>query len=223
MGNPEEETLPDFQLFIGNKNYSSWSFRPWIGLKQAGIPFTEELVPFDFKNGNPAFRPFSPTMKVPVLKDGSLTVWESLAVLEYAADVFPDAGLWPGDVGLRAHARAISAEMHAGFTALRSACPMNMRREPGRIGIDGKVQADIDRIVAIWRECLDRSGGPFLFGGFTIADAMFAPVVSRFATYLLSDDPVAAAYSAAMMSLPAWIEWQEAAMQEPWTVEEEEV
>jgi glutathione S-transferase len=215
--------LSDFQLFIGNKNYSSWSFRPWIGLKQAGIPFWEELVPFDFKNGNPAFASFSPTMKVPILKDGSLTVWETLAILEYAADVFPDAGLWPGDVGLRAQARAISAEMHAGFGALRSACPMNMRRKPGRIVIDEKVRADIDRITAIRRDCLDRSGGPYLYGPFTIADAMYAPVISRFGTYLLSDDPAVAAYSAAMTSLPVWIEWQEAAAQEPRVVEEEEV
>lgn len=215
--------MTGFRLFIGNKNYSSWSFRPWIGLKQKGVAFEEELVPFDFEGNNVKFKAFSPTVKVPVLQDGNLTVWESLAILEYAADVHPEAGLWPVDVAKRAHARAISAEMHAGFPALRGACPMNMHRTPGRIDIDAKTQADIKRVVDIWNECLQASGGPFLFGDFTIADAMFAPVVSRFGTYELTDDPVADKYSATMHATHAWREWEDAALKETWIVEEEEV
>ena len=120
--------MPAFELFIGNKNYSSWSFRPWIALKQKGIPFKETLVPFDFEHGNPDFAAFSPSMKVPVLKDGDITVWDSFAILEYAAEVYPDKGLWPEGRAARAKAKAVSAEMHSGFAALRSACPMNMRR-----------------------------------------------------------------------------------------------
>ncbi len=214
--------MPDFELFIGNKNYSSWSFRPWICLKQKGITFREKLVPFDFENGNPAFAAFSPTMKVPVLKDGTLTVWESLAILEYAAEVYPEAGLWPGDRERRAMARAMSAEMHSGFAALRSACPMNMRRTAKPIPVTAAVSADVERIVSLWSECLETSGGPFLFGDFTIADAMYAPVVSRFDTYGLTENAAAAGYCATMKALPVWQEWETAALVEPWTVKSDE-
>lgn len=215
--------MPGFKLYIGNKNYSSWSFRPWIALKQKQIPFMETLVPFDFKNGNPDFAAFSPSHKVPVLKDGELTVWDSLAILEYVAECHPDTGLWPADRSERARARAISAEMHSGFAALRGACPMNMRRPAGRLEVSDAVKADVTRIVGIWTECLDRSGGPFLFGDFTIADAMYAPVVSRFASYGLSSDPVVERYHAAMTKTPAWQSWLADAVNEPWVVEEEEV
>jgi glutathione S-transferase len=210
--------MTGLRLFLGNKNYSSWSMRPWIALKVAGIEFEEEVVPFDFENGNPEFRRFSPTMKVPVLQDDGLTVWDSLAILEYVADRFPEKALWPADQAGRARARSISAEMHAGFPALRAACPMNMRRAPETLPVSAEVKADVARVVTIWSECLDRSGGPFLFGGFTIADAMYAPVVSRFETYGLSKDPAAARYIEAMTGLGAWKEWREAALQEPWTV-----
>ncbi|MBO6758874.1 MAG: glutathione S-transferase family protein [Roseibium sp.] len=212
-----------FHLFIGNKNYSSWSFRPWIGLRHKEIPFTEEVVPFDFQHGNPRFRAFSPTMKVPVLKDGDLTVWDSLAILEYAADVYPSHGLWPADVKARSRARAISAEMHSGFTALRGACPMNMRRPVERLVVDDAVKADVARIVNIWRDCLEVSGGPFLFGGFTIADAMYAPVVSRFGTYTLTEDPVADAYGATLRETEAWKTWETDALKETWIVPEDEI
>lgn len=215
--------MPDFDLFIGNKNYSSWSFRPWIALRHKQIAFQEHLVPFDFKNGNPDFAAFSPSMKVPVLKDGDLTVWDSLAILEYAAERQPEAGLWPEDQEMRAIARAISAEMHSGFAALRSACPMNMRRSVAKLDVDDAVRKDVGRIVAIWTECLEKSGGPFLFGDFTIADAMYAPVVSRFATYQLSNDPVVQRYHEAMTGTDAWQAWQTDAVNEPWIVEEEEV
>lgn len=215
--------MTSLRLFLGNKNYSSWSMRPWIALRAAGIAFEEEVVPFDFDNGNPEFRRFSPTMKVPVLKDGDLTVWDSLAIVEYAAELFPEKGLWPADPRDRARARSISAEMHSGFPALRAACPMNMRRAPGTLSVSDEVKADVARIVAIWSECLERSGGPFLFGGFTIADAMYAPVVSRFETYGLSNDPVVARYSEAVTGLAAWKEWLDAAVKEPWSVAVDEV
>lgn len=215
--------MADLELFIGNKNYSSWSFRPWIALTHKEVPFRETLVPFDFDNGNPKFQAFSPSRKVPVLKDGDLTVWDSLAILEYVAELFPEAGFWPKDRSDRARARAISAEMHSGFPDLRGACPMNMRRPSETLHVNAAVKADVARIVDIWQECLDRSGGPFLFGDFTIADAMYAPVVSRFATYQLSDARVVAAYGAAMTGTSAWQAWQEEAVKEPWTVAVDEV
>ncbi|WP_428646425.1 glutathione S-transferase family protein [Roseibium sp.] len=212
-----------FDLYIGNKNYSSWSFRPWIALRQKDIPFNEHLVPFDFENGNPDFADFSPTMKVPVLKHGDLTVWDSLAILEYLADVHPEKGLWPSDLRERAWARAISAEMHSGFFALRSACPMNMRRPVEELIVGDDVKKDVARIVRIWTECLEASGGPFLFGDFTIADAMFAPVVSRFLTYRLSASPAAARYCEAVKSTPAWQAWEADALKETWIVAAEEI
>ncbi|WP_305987116.1 glutathione S-transferase family protein [Roseibium sp. MMSF_3544] len=215
--------MPSFELFIGNKNYSSWSLRPWIALRQKEIPFTETLVPFDFENGNPKFRDFSPSMKVPVLKDGDLTVWDSLAILEYAADRFPEKGLWPEEISARARARAVSAEMHSGFAALRNACPMNMRRPVEVLGVDDTVTADVNRILDVWTECLERSGGPFLFGDFTIADAMYAPVVSRFATYTLSESPVFQQYAAALTGTGAWQEWEKEALKETWYVAEDEI
>jgi len=215
--------MTDLKLIIGNKNYSSWSFRPWIALTQVHIPFEEELVPFDFENGNPTFRNFSPTMKVPVLADGDLTVWDSLAILEYAADRFPDKRLWPEDRKAKAHARAISAEMHSGFPALRGACPMNFRRPPEILAVSDAVKADVARIVQIWTECLETSGGPFLFGDFSNADAMYAPVVSRLATYGLSDDPIVGRYTDTLTKTHAWQSWKAAALQETWIVAEDEI
>lgn len=215
--------MTSFELFIGNKNYSSWSFRPWIALKHKEIPFQETLVPFDFENGNPQFREFSPSMKVPVLKDGGLTVWDSLAILEHVADCFPKKALWPEERSARARARSVSAEMHSGFAALRNACPMNMRRPVEVLPVDEAVRADVRRIMDIWNECLEQSGGPFLFGDFTIADAMYAPVVSRFATYTLSDDPVFHSYHAAITETPAWRAWETEALKETWVVAEDEI
>jgi len=215
--------MPELELFIGNKNYSSWSFRPWFALIHKKIPFTEHLVPFDFKNGNPDFAAFSPSGKVPVLKNGDLTVWDSFAILEFTAELYPEAGLWPEDREVRATARAVAAEMHSGFSALRSACPMNMRRPAGTLDVTEAVKADVARIVDLWTGCLTRSEGPFLFGDVTIADAMFAPVVSRFATYELSRDPVYLRYHAAMTATDAWQHWQDEASKEPWIVEEEEI
>jgi len=210
--------MPDLQLFIGNKNYSSWSFRPWIALTQKDIAFRETLVPFDFENGNPDFAAFSPSRKVPVLKDGDLTVWDSLAILEYVAELYPEAGLWPEKSADRARARAVSAEMHSGFADLRGACPMNMRNRSGLSDFSAGVKADVARIVDIWQDCLDRSGGPFLFGDFTIADAMYAPVVSRFTTYPLTTAAVADAYRVTLTGTSAWQAWEAEAVKEPWQV-----
>ena len=210
--------MTDFELFIGNKNYSSWSLRPWIALTQKSIPFRETLVPFEFEKGNPAFAEFSPTMKVPVLKDGALTVWDSLAILEYAAECYPEKFLWPEDRSARAEARAISAEMHSGFAPLRGACPMNMHRPPEKRAVNEAVRKDVERILAIWNRCLDTFGGPFLFGDFTIADAMYAPVSSRFATYMLTDDPVARSYHAALTGTKAWQTWEAEAVKETWII-----
>ncbi len=209
------------KLIIGNKNYSSWSFRPWLAMRVAGIDFEEQLVPFDFEGGNREIRRLSPTGKVPCLVDGALVIPESLAILEYAAEIAPE--LWPADRADRALARAISCEMHAGFPALRSECPMNMKRAPAPHDVSAGVRADVARIEAIWQDCLDRSGGPFLFGSFTNADAMFAPVVNRLEVYALSRHKAVAAYTEAMKALPAWQEWERAARAEPWFVAEDEV
>lgn len=210
-------------LYIGNKNYSSWSLRPWIGLTAAGIPFEERLIPFDFAAGNPLFRDISPTGRVPVLHHGALRVWESLSIMEYAAELFPDAGLWPEDVGDRAMARSISMEMLSGFRALRNACPMNIRREKGKIKLPEGVVDDVRRIEDIWRGMRQRSGGPFLFGRFSAADAMYAPVVSRFDVYDLVSSEDTLEYMAAVQAHAAWIAWREAAEAETWVVPEDEV
>ncbi len=215
--------MAEFELFIGNKNYSSWSFRPWIALTHKAVPFKEMLVPFDFENGNPDFAAFSPSMKVPVLKDGDLTVWDSLAILEYAAEQFPDLGLWPDNNAARAKARAVSAEMHSGFGALRGACPMNFRRPVEVLAVSDEVRADVSRIVKLWSECLAASGGPFLFGEFTIADAMYAPIVSRFGTYSLAEDDVTIRYSTAIRATAAWKSWEAEALKETWIVAVDEI
>lgn len=209
-------------LYIGNKNYSSWSFRPWIALEGCGIAFEEVLIPFDFPAGNPRIRAVSPTGKVPMLVHDGFKVWESLAIIEYAAELFPDAGLWPTDRQARAVARSYSMEMLAGFRALRGACPMNMRRPVGRLDLPEGVMDDVARIETIWREARARSGGPFLFGGFSGADAMFAPVVNRFEIYDLVSSADTLDYMAAIKALPAWRKWERAALEETWIVAEDE-
>ncbi|MCP5080218.1 MAG: glutathione S-transferase family protein [Alphaproteobacteria bacterium] len=216
-------TGAELHLIIANKNYSSWSFRPWLSMKAAGIEFRETVAPFDEPNHNQHFLEFSPSKKVPVLQHGDLTLWESLAIMEYVADLHPDCRLWPADVAQRGMARAVSHEMHGGFGALRAECPMNMRRKIAPMAVSEGVRADVSRIETIWAECLEASGGPFLFGEFSNADAMYAPVVNRFEIYELSSAGHVEAYARTMKSLPAWREWAEASKAEPWTVEEEEV
>ncbi|APG86261.1 glutathione S-transferase family protein [Sinorhizobium americanum] len=209
-------------LYVGNKNYSSWSLRPWLALEGCGIPFEDVVIPFDFPAGNPKFREISPTGRVPVLHHGEIRVWESLAIIEYVAELYPQAGIWPENREDRARARSYSMEMLAGFRALRGACPMNIRRPVKAIALPDGVMDDVARIETIWREAIARSGGPFLFGRFTAADAMFAPVVNRLEVYELTTDPGTLAYMEAVKAHPAFRKWEEAARAEPWIVPEDE-
>lgn len=206
------------KLILGNKNYSSWSLRPWIAMRHTGMTFEEEVIPLYEPGSSEKVRRYSPAGKVPILLDGDMAIWESLAILEHLAEKFPKAALWPADEKARAHGRAISAEMHAGFSALRRHCPMNMRRRRRKLALTPEVAEDVRRIEAIWTECRDRFGdaGPFLLGPFSIADAMYAPVVSRFFSYDIGVAAAAEAYMATMMSLPAWKEWEAAGEREPW-------
>jgi glutathione S-transferase len=212
-------------LIIGNKNYSSWSMRPWIAMKVAGIAFTEEVISLDDPDFRRRVMAVSGTGKVPALADGDIHVWESLAILDYLADKFPQARLWPSDPAARAHARAVAAEMHAGFGALRRHCPMNVWRPVRRRELTDEVVADVRRIEQIWTDCRTRFGkdGAFLFGGFSAADAMYAPIVSRFHTYSVEVGQVARAYMDAVRALPAWAEWRDAAVNETWVLHRNEV
>ena len=203
-------------LIIGNKNYSSWSFRPWIAMKAVGIGFEERVISLNDPEFKRAIAPVSQNGKVPALDDDGVHVWESLAILEYLAEKFPHAGLWPADARARAHARAVAAEMHGGFAALRGECPMNFWRPVKRRELSADALANVARIDAMWSECRLRYGGPFLFGPFGAADAMYAPVVSRFHTYAVEVGERSLAYMDAVMALPAWREWKEAALKEPW-------
>ncbi len=213
------------RLIIGNKNYSSWSLRPWLAMKVAGIPFEETLIPLDAPDFKERVMAVSPAGKVPVLIDGDVCVWESLAILEYLAEKFPATSLWPDDQQARAHARAVAAEMHAGFLPLRRDLPMNVRRPVKARPLEAAVAADVARIDAIWSGCRARFGaaGPFLYGRFGAADAMHAPVVWRFYTYAVKTSEAAGAYMRALMALPAWGEWREAACSEPWVMPRNEV
>jgi glutathione S-transferase len=217
------------KLIIGNKNYSSWSLRPWIAMTVAGIAFDEVLIPFETDEFKRQVGAVSGTGKVPVLIDGDIHIWESLAILEYLAEKFPDAGLWPKDVAARAHARVVSNEMHAGFSPLRGHLPMNMWRPVIKRALPPEVVANVKRIEALWVDCRARFGekaessGPFLFGGFGAADAMYAPVVARFHTYDIDVGATARAYMDAVRALPAWQRWQAAALKETWVFAEDEV
>jgi glutathione S-transferase len=211
------------RLILGSKNYSSWSFRPWLAMKVAGIEFEETVLPIYTPGAHEKILEYSPSGKVPVLIDGAVHVWESLGIIEYAAEEFPAAGLWPQQRDARAHARAIAHEMHGGFLPLRRNCPMNMRRTPRAIDLAPDVHANVARIDEIWTDCHARYGGPFLFGAFSAADAMYAPVVSRFHTYGVAVGPIARAYMDAIMGLPAWAAWQANAVQEAWVLPEFEI
>jgi glutathione S-transferase len=196
-------------LVIGNKAYSSWSLRPWLAMKHTGIDFTETRLSLYAEGAKESILRYSAAGKVPVLKDGDLTVWDSLAICEYLAEKFPDKQLWPADAAKRAVARAVSAEMHSGFTNIRNQMPMNVRREIPGHGKTPEVAAEIARVATIWNDCLARhaAGGPFLFGAFSIADAMYAPVASRFRTYGVALSGAAAKYVDTMLVLPAMREW----------------
>ena len=218
----ERTRVAELKLYVGNKNYSSWSMRPWVAMKAAGVPFVDEVIPFDFEHGNPAIKAVSETGKVPLLVHGDFKVWESLAIIEYVAELFPDNRFWPTARKDRALARAYSLEMVSGFRGIRNACPMNLRRPIRPMPITPEMQADITRIETIWHSRIEISGGPFLFGEFSAADAMFAPVVNRFEAYALSTHPKTAAYIAAVKMHPAWLAWAEGAAKETWIVAEDE-
>ena len=210
------------RLIIGNKNYSSWSLRAWLPLKHLRVPFEEERIALFTAGYKERIRSHSPAGKVPVLIDGATAVWESLAIGEYLAEKFPALNLWPRDPAQRARARSLSAEMHAGFASLRTAMPMNVRsRHPGK-GRSPEVDADIGRVAQIWNECLQRSGGPFLFGGFTFADAMYAPVATRFITYAVDLSAPGQGYVQHLWNLPAMLEWRAAAERESEFIAEDE-
>jgi glutathione S-transferase len=211
------------QLFIGNKNYSSWSMRPWVLMTQAGIDFDEVLLRFDAFSADSRFkrevRKLSPAGRVPVLVDDGFAVWDTLAIAEYLAEKRPERKLWPQDAKARARARSICAEMHAGFAHLREHCPMNIEAALREIGAkvladQPGVREDLDRVAGMWSECLAASGGPLLFGAFSIADAYFAPVATRIRTYALPVPTSVAGYVERVFALPAMQAWVRDALAE---------
>jgi glutathione S-transferase len=210
--------MDDLTIVIGNKNYSSWSMRPWLALKKTGRAFREENILLRQAETKGRILGHSGAAKVPVLKHSAITVWESLAICEYLADAFPDAELWPVDLAARAHARSASSEMHAGFAPLRENMPMDVTRDRRRESRADLVREDIARIAQIWNEALRNFGtkakGDFLYGGFTVADAMFAPVVTRFRTYGVSLDEICTRYMNAVLEWPGFKEWEAGALAE---------
>src|SRR6202521_2161248 len=210
------------KLVIGNKNYSSWSMRPWLALRANNIAFEEVFIPlYSGEEDKRRILDVTRSGKVPVLVDGDVTIWDSLAIIEYLAERFPEKRLWPEDRVQRARARSISAEMHSGFAALRNECGMNLHRPVSAIKLSADAGADIARIQEIWNECRERYGklGPFLFGQFGAADAMFAPVVHRFRTYAIPVAGEAETYMETMMALPAFQEWTRGGLAESLVIE----
>lgn len=212
-------------LVIGNKKYSSWSLRPWILLRHAEVSFDEVRIPLYRPESKAEILRYSPSGKVPLLIDGELKLWESLAICEYVAEKFPQAQLWPADPAARAVARAAASEMHAGFMALRMECPMNVNGPRAGVVPSADACADIDRIVELWRDCRHRfgAGGPWLFGTYSVADAMFAPVVIRFSTYQVALPDDAKAYVATALADPAMREWITAGLAESEIIEGSEL
>lgn len=205
------------KLVIGSKNYSSWSLRPWLALEHIGVPYEEVLVSFADPDWRARARAYSPTGKVPVLIDGALGVWDSLAIVETLAEKFPSAGLWPSDFATRALARSAVAEMHSGFAALRSSMPMDLQENAPGKGHTPEALADAARIQELWRTCRATgaaAGGPYLFGAFSAADCFYAPVVFRFASYGVALDATARSYCDAILAHPALCKWREAALRE---------
>ncbi|WP_414473685.1 glutathione S-transferase family protein [Microvirga sp. M2] len=211
-------------LVIANKCYSSWSLRPWLLMKQLGIAFDEILIPLDLPDTKEKVLKHSPAGKVPILVDGDVTVWESIAIMEYVGEAFGSPA-WPEDRKARAMARAVAAEMHAGFQALRGACPMNLGRKFAARDRGEAVARDVARFSEIVRQARERFGadGPFLFGAFSAADAMYAPLATRLDTYSFALDAQTRAYVDAILSLPAFQEWRAAALKESWIVDADEV
>lgn len=211
------------KLIFANRNYSSWSLRAWLVLRHFGIPFDEDLVLLNGEGWKEIIRQKSPSGRVPVLVDGDVTVPETIAIIEYLNDKYPAKGIWPSNRVERALARAASAEMHGGFSALRNAAPMNLRSShPGKVDFD-VVADDLKRIERLWGDLLSRSGGPYLFGTFNATDAMFAPVATRIRTYELPVSDLAQEYVEAIYAVPAFQEWLAEAVKEPWIVEHDEI
>jgi glutathione S-transferase len=208
-------------LTISSKNYSSWCLRGWLLCRMAGLDFEEEILPADDPSARAELLLLSPSFLVPCLRHGEIKVWDTMAIAEYLNEAFPAAGLLPKTLEARTHCRAVSAEMHSGFANLRSALPMNLKSHYPKFKVFTGAQADIDRIVEIWRECLKAYEGPYLFGDApTLADAMYAPVVTRFRTYAVKLDRICSDYCDTVMALPEMIEWIEAAKAEPEALEE---
>jgi glutathione S-transferase len=214
--------MPELTLVIGNKNYSSWSLRPWLAMKQFGLKFNEIVIPLYGQDSGSAISQYSRSAKVPVLLDDHLKIWDSLAICEYLAEKFPERSYWGRTREIRANARSITAEMHSGFLPLRQALPMNCRRPSRSITITSTVDQDIQRISAIWREYRQQfaAKGEFLFGDFSLADAFYAPVVLRFRTYAIELDPICQGYAATILNLPAMQDWLTAASAETETIPE---
>jgi len=215
--------MPKTTLRITSKNYSSWSMRGWLLTKFAGLPFEEDIVSPDDPDARAEILLLSSSILVPSLKHGKIFVWDTLAIAEYLNEIRPAAKLLPADQAARAHCRAICGEMHSGFSALRSALPMNLKAHFPNFKVWSRAQADIQRITTIWKECLATYGGPYLFGERTMADAMYAPVITRFITYDVKLEPICAAYSKRIMAMPEMKEWIAAAQKEPEDIDELDV
>lgn len=215
--------MADLTLVIGNKNYSSWSLRPWLFLKHNDIQFEEVLIPLYEASSKARLLEYSPAGLVPTLLHGDKPIWDSLAILEFLAESFPAVNGWPEEQAARAHARSVSAEMHSGFSNIRNQLPMNCRRKI-QVDLSPEVELEVARIISIWEDCLNQYGGPFLFGEFTIADAMYAPVVLRFDTYgVPTHSEKLDRYQQQILSLHAMKVWLEGAAQETEIIEAAEV
>ncbi len=210
------------KLVIGNKLYSSWSLRPWLALSAFSIPFEEIIIPLRTPESRNLMLEYSPSGKVPTLVDGDVCVWESLAIIEYLAEKFPDLAIWPRDGAARAHARAVSNEMHSGFQTLRQSCPMHLGARFATPPITEALQANIDRVEDIWSEARNRFAGgqPFLYGAFSAADAMYAPVVTRFESFQIPVRESTRAYMDTILAHPSFAAWRSAALVEPWSIPE---
>jgi glutathione S-transferase len=216
--------MPEASLTVSSKNYSSWSMRGWLLCKMAGLDFAERIAPIDDPATRAELLLLSPSFLVPCLEHGPVKVWDTLAIAEYLNEIKPDAGLWPADAAARSHCRAVCGEMHSGFANLRSALPMNLKATHPGFKVWAGAQADIERVTTIWRECLKAYGGHYLFGAApTVADAMYAPVCTRFATYDVKLDPVSATYRDLILRWAPMLEWRNAAQSEPEEVEELDV
>ena len=214
-------------LLVGNQNYSSWSLRPYMALAMAGIDFDKQMIRLLVPGFKAKLAKYNAAGKLPLLIHNGNTIWDTLAIIEYAAETWPDKNIWPKNKKARAMARSVSAEMHSGFFAIRNACPMNLRRPiklpPG--GISAAVRADVDRLEALWAQCrkLHGKGGPFLFGKFSAADAMFTPVATRLHTFAIPVKSATRAYMDALFATKAFVQWKAEAALEPWVIAEDEV